>query len=74
MKKMLTLADCPRHKWGEQSDKYMRMPWGKHKGKWISELPTDYIKWCLLNYKTEFGLLEVMKEELLRREPQLKRK
>lgn len=23
----------------------MKMPWGKHKGSYISELPTDYLRW-----------------------------
>ena len=26
---------------------YTRMPFGKHRGKLISEVPDDYIKWML---------------------------
>ena len=29
---------------------FTRMPWGKYKGRFISELPDDYLKWCLLNW------------------------
>lgn len=29
---------------------FTRMPWGKYKGRFISELPDDYIKWCVLNW------------------------
>lgn len=54
-------------------DRYMKMPWGKHKGFYIKDVPSEYIKWCLLNYEGQLGLLEVLKDELLRREPKLKR-
>ena len=29
---------------------FTRMPWGKYKGRYLSELPDDYIKWCVLNW------------------------
>lgn len=67
-----TLATAKRQQvWKDPSDAYMRMPWGKHKGKWIKEIPTDYLKWCILNYTGQIGVLEVMKDELLKREPKL---
>jgi hypothetical protein len=28
---------------------YMRMPWGKHKGKPINEIPESYLWWALRN-------------------------
>lgn len=27
----------------------LRMPFGKHKGELLEDLPTDYIRWCLEN-------------------------
>ena len=29
---------------------FTKMPWGKYKGRYLSELPDDYIKWCILNW------------------------
>jgi hypothetical protein len=26
-----------------------KLTFGKHKGKWLSEVPTDYVKWAVLN-------------------------
>jgi hypothetical protein len=72
MKKYPTLATAPRTTFRAVSERYMRMPWGRHKGKWLSEVPTDYLKWCLLNYQNELGLLEVIKDEVVRREPGLR--
>ena len=62
IKQAPSLETAPRCVWGESSDSYMRMPWGKHKGKWLKEIPTDYLKWCILNYTGQQGLLEVMKD------------
>lgn len=31
--------------------KFTKMPWGKYKGRYISELPDDYLKWCILNWE-----------------------
>ena len=56
------------------SKEQIKMPWGKHRGKWISELPIDYLKWIILNYTNQQGIAQVCAEELVRREPQLKRK
>ena len=27
----------------------MRMPFGKHRGEPVEDLPTDYLEWCLEN-------------------------
>jgi uncharacterized protein (DUF3820 family) len=29
---------------------FTKMPWGKYKGRYLSELPDSYIKWCILNW------------------------
>jgi len=57
-----------------KADQYMRFPWGKHKGWYLKDVPTDYLKWVVLNYQNEPGLQLVCGQEILRREPQLKRK
>lgn len=31
----------------------MEMPWGKHKGEDIEDLPTDYLKWLAENCDDE---------------------
>lgn len=46
--------------------KYTKMPWGKHKGKYISELPDDYIKWWLKNVN-DLALAEMFIAEAQRR-------
>jgi uncharacterized protein (DUF3820 family) len=57
-----------------KQEQYMRFPWGQHKGVFLKDVPTAYLKWCILNYTSEQGLQQVIKDELLRREPQLQRK
>lgn len=47
------------HKWGEEvalnipssapEKRGMKMPFGKHKGEFIEDLPKDYIEWVLGN-------------------------
>jgi hypothetical protein len=27
----------------------IKMPWGKHKGKWLNALPSGYLKWLAEN-------------------------
>ena len=56
-----------------KQERYMKFPWGKYRGIYLKDVPTDYLKWCILNYTGERGLLEVVKDELLRREPRLKK-
>jgi uncharacterized protein (DUF3820 family) len=44
------------------------MPYGRYRGWYLKDIPTDYIKWCVLNYQDK-GMLEMMTIELCRREP-----
>jgi hypothetical protein len=48
------------------------MPWGKHKGVYIKDLSTDYIKWSIMNYKDQ-AMAAWFAEELVYREPKFKR-
>jgi len=47
---------------------YTKMPWGKYKGYFIKDLPTDYVKWAIQNYQ-DAGMAQMMAVELQRREP-----
>ena len=61
------------HTWGEEVDRAvtsgvkapsgpgMRMPFGKHKGELLDNVPTDYIVWALGNMD---NLREPLKEEM----------
>jgi hypothetical protein len=55
-----------------QSRLYTKMPWGKYKGIYIKDLPTEYIKWAVLNY-TDRAFATWFAEELVYREPKLGR-
>jgi hypothetical protein len=44
------------------------MPWGKFKGIYLKDVPTDYIKWAVTNYKDN-ALATWFAEELQHREP-----
>lgn len=51
---------------------YTKMPWGKYRGYYVKDIPTDYVKWAVLNY-TDRGMAEMMSLELQRREPKLRK-
>jgi uncharacterized protein (DUF3820 family) len=51
---------------------YTKMPWGKHKGKFLKDIPEDYLKWAVANW-SDRGVAEMFKIELLRRVPALRR-
>ena len=44
------------------------MPYGRYRGWYLKDIPTDYIKWCVLNFQDK-GMVEMMTIELCRREP-----
>lgn len=48
-----------------------RIPFGKHKGQRVIDLPTDYIKWGIQNLGAEWATY--LSRELQRREPKWKR-
>lgn len=50
---------------------YTRMPWGKYKGLFLKEIPTDYLQWAVMNW-TDRATAEMFKIELLRRAPKLR--
>lgn len=46
---------------------YTKMPWGKYKGYFLKDLPTDYVKWAIQNYQDQ-GMAQMMAIELQRRD------
>ena len=51
---------------GNREYEHTKMPWGKYKGRWLSELPDDYIIWCVRNWNDP-GTSTMFKVELARR-------
>jgi hypothetical protein len=56
-----------------KADQYMKMPWGKYRGFYLKDVPTDYIKWIVLNYTDQAGIAQVCADELVKREPLLRK-
>lgn len=53
---------------GNSKNEYMftKMPWGKYKGRYIKDLPDDYIKWCIINWNDK-GIAYMFVTEAQRR-------
>lgn len=51
-----------------QTRRYTKMPWGKYKGIYIKDIPFDYVKWAVLNYRDQ-AFAAWFAEELVYREP-----
>lgn len=52
---------------------YSKMIWGKYKGWFIKDIPTDYLKWAVMNM-TDQAMATFLAEELAFRIPQLNKK
>ena len=48
-----------------------KMPYGKYKGFFLKDLPEDYLRWCVLNFKDQ-GMATMFATELQRRNPRLR--
>jgi uncharacterized protein (DUF3820 family) len=46
--------------------KYTRMPWGKYKGRYLCEIPDDYILWAVKNWSDK-ATAEMFVVEMARR-------
>lgn len=51
---------------------YTRMPFGVHRGKYLKNIPDDYIKWCVINI-SDRAQADMFSLELQRRYPELRR-
>ena len=49
-----------------------KMPWGKHKGKRVRDIPIEYVKWAILNFE-DCGMADMFSLELQRRYPKYKK-
>lgn len=47
------------------NERYARMPWGKYKNRYLKEVPTDYLEWCVKSYDN--GMAQWLLDELKRR-------
>jgi len=58
----------------ERYTEYMhtKMPFGKHKGVYIKDIPDEYLKWAVMNISDKASA-EMFKVELLRRQPVLRK-
>jgi len=71
-KKVLQIEEMPRESlfpprsWSGPQDRLAKMPWGKYKGYYLKDVPTDYLKWCVLNYQDQ-GMAQWLADELQRR-------
>lgn len=52
--------------------KETKMHFGKFKGFYMKDIPTDYLKWLIMNH-TDRGLCEMYAVELQRRLPSLRK-
>jgi uncharacterized protein (DUF3820 family) len=48
-----------------KQDRYMKFPWGKYRGIYLKDVPSEYLIWCLQNYVNEEGMLQVLADELM---------
>lgn len=55
-----------------EDTKYMRMPFGKYKKRWLSEIPDEYIKWGIQNFN--YVMAETFAIEWQRRYPKYRKK
>ena len=51
---------------------HTRMPFGKHKGKYLMNIPDEYIQWAITNLEDR-ATAEMMSIELQRRYPKLRK-
>lgn len=51
---------------------YTIIPFGKHKGKYLKDVPDDYIKWAIMNIE-DTVLASMFSIELQRRYPKLRK-
>lgn len=56
--------------WNEYA--YTKMPFGKFKGRYLKNIPDDYIRWAVVHLEDR-ACAEMMSVELQRRDPRLRR-
>lgn len=56
------------HNKGQTNTSNLKITFGKYRGYCVKDVPVDYLKWILLNHDNN-NFCEIIKDELLRREP-----
>jgi hypothetical protein len=51
---------------------YTKMPFGVHKGKFLKDIPDDYVRWAVVNIQDRASA-EMFAIELQRRDPKLRK-
>lgn len=46
----------------------MKMPFGKHKGELLSEIPLEYLQWVISNLDISERLNDAIEDEFIKRE------
>jgi uncharacterized protein (DUF3820 family) len=70
--KKIKQNDLIRHNRTETDPRYRRMPYGKYRGFFMKDVPVAYLKWCVMTF-TDLAMATFLKDELIRREPKLKK-
>ena len=51
---------------------HTKMPFGKYRGRFLKDIPIEYVKWAVLNI-SDRASAEMFSVELQRREPKLRK-
>jgi uncharacterized protein (DUF3820 family) len=51
---------------------HTKVPFGKYKGRFLKDIPDDYVKWALNNH-SDRGICEMMAVEWQRRYPKFRK-
>lgn len=52
-----------------KQNSYVKMPWGKYKGRYLKEIPDEYIRWAILKYQDQ-AMAQMFADEWARRHPE----
>ena len=55
-----------------QENSYIKWPYGRHRGRYLREIPDSYLEWVIKNFQDP-GLAQIAADELARRRPELRR-
>jgi hypothetical protein len=56
------------HNKGETDPRYAKITFGRYRGYFMKDVPTQYLEWIILNH-TDQAFCEFVKDEYLRRQP-----
>lgn len=59
-----------RQQWNQYE--YTKMPFGKYRGRFLKDVPIEYIRWAVMNIQDRASA-EMFSFELQRRDPKLRK-